>query len=38
MKANFATAVIAATYLAISAQGQDFQRYLQQNETCEPEA
>jgi len=38
MKANFATAAIAATYLAISAQGQNFLRYLQQNETCEPEA
>lgn len=37
MKTNFATAAIAATYLAISAQGQNMFRFLQ-DDTCEPEA
>ena len=37
MKTYFATAAIAATYLAISAQGQNEFRLLQDN-TCEPEA
>ena len=36
MKSNFATAAIAATYLAISAQGQNLFRFL--DDTCEPEA
>jgi len=36
MKANFATAAIAATYLALSAQGQNFFRFL--DDTCEVEA
>jgi len=38
MKTSFATAAIAATYLAISAQGQNFFRFLQQADTCEAEA
>jgi hypothetical protein len=37
MKTNFATATIAATYLAISAHGQNFFRFLQ-DDTCEIEA
>ena len=37
MKTNFATAAIAATYLAISAHGQNFFRFLQ-DDTCEVEA
>ena len=37
MKANFATAAIVVTYLAISAQGQNLFRFLQ-DDTCKPVA
>jgi len=37
MKTNFAAAAIAATYLAVSAQGQNIMRFLQ-DDTCEPQA
>jgi hypothetical protein len=36
MKTNFTTAVIAATYLAMSVEGQNFPRLLQDN-TCQPQ-